>query len=123
MRAKGAILLVSALAVAALGWLVLHLLASNLRKEPDHEQDIAPFARWMIDHPWIMPLLALPAVITAGWLLMRHGATSRDAGAIRKSAPWIITALATLWLVLVFALVLVTFVMFLAPLYQYRELG
>ena len=115
--------MVSAVAVGALGWLVLNLLAGNLRKEPDHANDIAGFARWMIDHRVIVPLLVLPAAMVAAWMLVRRQQAASAGVTMRSATPWIVTALATLWLVAVFALILVTFVLFMAPLYQYRELG
>ena len=123
IRTKGLILLVSAVAVGVLGWLVLNLLAGNLRKEPDHANDIAGFARWMIDHRGIVSLLVLPVAMVALWLLLRRKQAANSGVTIRIATPWIVTALATLWLVAVFALVLATFVLFLAPLYQYRDLG
>lgn len=114
-------LLVGTIGVGGLGWLVLRILDNDLRRTPEHAENIAAFARWMIDHRGVVPLLTLPAAIAAIWLISVRGKAVRPAHS--RASPWIILALATLWLLLVFAVVLVVFVQFMAPLYEYHEIG
>jgi hypothetical protein len=122
-RAKGLLLLAGAIGVGGLGWLVLNILANNLRRTPDHAERVAEFSTWLIGHRGFVPLAALPVASAAIWLMTKRRHTAAPPSMPRSATPWIILALATIWLVVVFGMVLVAFVQFLAPLYQYQDLG
>jgi hypothetical protein len=94
----------------------LFILADNLGGSPDHAQRIHRFSLWMIDQRLLVPLAAIPAALIGAWLLMRQP-TARGFG-----ATWLLTALGTLLLVAVFAAVLIAFVLFVLPLYQYQPI-
>ncbi|HVP73614.1 MAG TPA: hypothetical protein VMS30_07740 [Phycisphaerales bacterium] len=121
-RARGGFLILSALAVGILGWLVLHLLAGSLHKDQDLADQVSAFGRWMIDHRAMLPMAVLPALAAGAWSLLRPVRATGD-GKSRPMTPWIVTGIATVWLLAIFAAILITFVLFLAPLYQYRDLG
>lgn len=121
-KAKGALLLACAICVGGLGWLVLNILANDLRRAPDHAPRIAAFSRWMIEHRAFVPLAMLPAIVAGVLMLAMRSKSAQPPSMRRRARPWIVLALGTLWLVLVFALVLVAFVQFMAPLYQYQDI-
>ena len=76
----------------------------------------------MIEHRAIVPLAMLPALVAGAWMLSMRSKSAQPANLRRRAKPWIVLALGTLWLVIVFALVLVAFVQFMAPLYQYQDI-
>ena len=123
-RARGGLLLASAIGVGGLGWLVLHILAGNLRKSPEHAERISDFARAVINYRGWLLVSTLPVAMLGAWMLLKPGCTERS-----KSSPpcrailWAVFALSALWLFVVFGIALIVFIQFLAPLYQYHDLG
>lgn len=122
-KAKGVLLVGGAVGVGGLGWLVLSILANDLRRAPDHAPRIAPFCLWLIEHRWLVPLSVLPAVVAGIWLMSMRLKSLQPKSSQRRAQPWILLAIGSLWLVLIFAAVLFAFIQFLAPLYQYQDIG
>lgn len=118
LRARGALLVVGSAGVGFLGWLVLSILADDLRKSPEHAKRVDDFALWMIDHRMVVPWVVIPVAI-AGLLTLLQRRESR----MTRATFWMIISLGTLWLAAIFIAVLVTFIMFLAPLYRYENIG
>lgn len=114
-RGKGAFLLLTAIAVGVLGLFVLQLLNDNLAKEPETAKEVASFARWVIHQRTLVALGALPAAAIGVWMLAKRKQT-------KPATTWLAWAAAMAWLLVLFGVVLMTFIMTLAPLYQYREL-
>ena len=77
----------------------------------------------MIEHRAIVPLATLPAVAAGVWILMMRFKSTQPVSVRRRAQPWIVLGLGTAWLVIVFLLVLLAFVQFLTPLYQYEDIG
>ena len=116
-------MLAGAVGVGGLGWLVLKILANDLRRAPDHVPRIAKFSLWMIEHRAIVPLATLPAVAAGVWMLLMRLKSTPPVSVRRRAQPWIVLGLGTVWLVIIFLAVLLAFVQFLAPLYQYEDIG
>lgn len=114
-RGKGAFLLLTAIAVGGLGYFVLNLLSDNLAKEPETAKEVAAFAKWVIHQRALVAVSALPAAAIGAWMLAKRKAT-------KPAATWLAWAAAMAWLLVLFGVILITFIMTLAPLYQYREL-
>lgn len=112
-RAKGAALVVSALAIGLVGWLVLSMLADSAVRHPDVIKDLNPQARWMMDHRAWMPVLSSPVIVIGVWLL---------AGQRHRTAALIATAAASLWLAALLGIIVMSFLAFIAPLYQYQPI-
>jgi len=106
-------LVVSSLAVGLLGWWVLTLLASSLRENADHAANVGPYVRWMAGHASAMLVLAMPPLAIGVWLAVLSS---------RRSVFWLAWALGIVWEFALFAAVLIAFIQFLAPLYQYQPL-
>jgi len=107
--------MVSAVGVGVLGWIVLRILDGDLRKAPEQAKDVDEFARWMIAHRDFVPLAVLPVVAIGVWLTVRGRSTNR-------ALWWVMVFAASLWLAAIFVAIVASFVMFLAPLYQYHPL-
>lgn len=122
-RARGAFLLLGSLGVAGLGWLVLNLVGANMKRDPDSAARIDAFARWVIEHRWLTPLAAAPAACIGLWMMLQRRRETAATAGIGRATPWVALSLASLWLLAVFAVILVTFILSLAPLYQYHDIG
>src|SRR5436190_24191583 len=62
-RVKGGFVIISSLAVGILAWVVLSLLAENLRRNPDVVHGLPWLVNQCISHRALMPLAALPALV------------------------------------------------------------
>ena len=112
-RVKGGFIIISSLSVGLLAWLVLSIIAENLRKNPDVIKGLPGLVNQCIAHRALVPLAALPALACGVMLLPKD--RSRPTG-------WLLILAATAWLFGLFGLILYCFVSFLAPLYQYQPL-
>jgi hypothetical protein len=112
-RARGWLLVISSLAIGLLGWWVMTMLAASLRENPDHAADVGPYVRWMTGHASIMLVLAMPPLAIGVWLAVVSS---------RRSVFWFVWVLGIVWEFALFAAVLIAFIQFLVPLYQYQPL-
>ena len=114
--ARGLILLGGSIGLAVLGWVVLAILHNDLEAAPDHAERIHRFALWMIDHRSLIPIAAAPMAVLNLWLLVRPPKYKH------RWMSWLIAAGTTLWLAAIFVAVLIAFLQFVMPLYQYQPL-
>ena len=112
-RARGWVLLISYIAVGVLCYTALTVMGDSLQKSPEHAADVGPFVRWMTDHAWLGLLLAIPPAAIGAWLAIL---------ASRRPVFWAAWGLGLLWEFGLFAVMLVTFIRYLAPLYEYQPL-
>jgi hypothetical protein len=113
IRLNGVFVIIGSLGVGILGWLVLTLMADTVQRNPDQFQDLPGWVSSLLNDRGIFPLLAGPPLI-AGIVLL--------ANARKRAISWGLFILAMVWLFALFAAILISFIMMLAPLYQIREL-
>jgi len=106
-------IITSALGVGVFGWIALHLLGKNATENPDVIRNLPPLATWMLAQRSWFPAMVLPSVIVGIMLLFTRSG---------RGVRWVLASLAALWLCVIFVLILITFVQFMAPLYQYQPL-
>jgi hypothetical protein len=111
-RLIGLFVIIGSLAIGLIGWLALANLADNIRKNPEVANDLSPLVLGCIDHRGWLPALVVPALVGGLWLLMGRA----------RGAAWPVFILSMLWLFVLFATILYSFIMFMAPLYEYRPL-
>ena len=112
-RLNGVFTILGSLAVAVVGWIILAQLADNIRKNPDVVGQLPSLAQWCIDHRNWLPLTAL-APLALGIV---QACTQRT-----RFAFWVLVVIESTWLIVLVALILYTFIMFMAPLYQYHPM-
>jgi hypothetical protein len=106
-------LVATSLAIGLLGWWVLSLMSDALRQDQHHASQIGGPARWVIQHRSILPLLASLSLLCGMWLALASS---------RRPIFWLVWSLAMLWLIVLFAIVLLTFIGFLVRLYTYQPI-
>ena len=110
---KAAFIIISALGVAIVGLFALNVLSSNLQKSQELAEQMPALAIACIRHRYWLVLASLPPVVLAA-LMLRAKSSAQT--------RWILFALAQAWLLIIFGLILHTFVASLVPLYQYQPL-
>jgi hypothetical protein len=105
--------IISALGVALIGWVTLHLVADNLDKSPDLASRMSAAGRMIVERRAWLAVACLPPLIAAAITLAK-----RPSAATR----WLCFIISELWLLLLLALVLYAFIASLAPLYEYQPL-
>jgi hypothetical protein len=111
--ANGVMIIVSALGVGVFGWIALHLLGKNAAENPDVIRNLPPLATWMLAQRSWFPAMVLPSIVVGALLLI---------GNPGRGVRWVLASLAALWLCVIFVLIVITFVQFMAPLYQYQPI-
>ncbi len=120
-RGRAIFLLISTVCVGAVGFIALRQVAANLAREPELFTDVHGFALWVVEHRSYVVLAVVPPAIMAIWMMLRPARRS-GTGKVRYATPWIAFGLASAWTLAIFAAIMITFIMCLAPLYQYRDL-
>lgn len=112
-RLNGVFVAIGAVAVAIIGWIALANIADSIRENPEVTADIAPFALRCVHSRASLPLLVVPSLI-CGLILVVFP--------LSRSVSWLIFIFSSLALFTVFGMVLYSFIMFIAPLYQYQPM-
>jgi|SRR6185503_21204208 len=115
LRLNGIFIIITSLAIGALGLLILSLIAEDLRKSADLRADFDPFAAWLVDHRALWPLTAIPP-LAIGFLLSLRSA------AMGRAARWTLLVVGYAMLLPLFGLLLWSLIMMLTPLYTYKPL-
>jgi len=106
-------IIISALGVSVFGWITLHLLGKNAAENSDVIRNLPPLATWMLAQRSWFPAMVLPSIVVGALLLI---------GNPGRGVRWALASLAALWLCVIFALIVITFVQFMGPLYQYQPI-
>ena len=112
-RTKGVIIIVSCIAMVLLGGYVLSKIAEQSQRNPELIKDLPGVVTWLVDHRSLLIIAVIPACI-CGVMAMPKG--------VSATRGWTLIILATLWLIVLFAMIVICFVSFLTPLYQYQPL-
>jgi len=110
---NGISLIVGSMALGILGWVAFAFLGDALRKNPETAENIAPTALWCIEHRAWLPIAAIPPLLVGARLLWSRQTLAKG---------WSMFVMAFLWETALFFLILYSFIMFLAPMYQYQPL-
>lgn len=113
LRLSSFSLIAGSLGIGAIGWFVLATMADSIRKNPGEIGPLPAVAAACIDYRNWLPLLVVPTLLCGILLMIR-----------RRSGPlgWPAFVMAFGWLMMLFGLILYSFIMFITPLYQYHPL-
>ena len=112
-RTKGVFIIASAIAMVLLGGYVLSKIAEQSQRNSEVIKDLPPIVTWLVDHRWLLFIAVLPAFVCGMLAMPRNVPAARG---------WTLIIFGTLWLIGLFAMILICFLSFLAPLYQYQSL-